>query len=187
MDALVEEFLDTEAVAAFEAVEGGEVGVEFGDEGGGVGGVGALLGDGDGHGVHSVGVEGRGWRRWRMGGRGGRDMGRRLGCFIVVVCVVGTAGVVRGQGAEGFGSVEGAGLRWMHLSSRNGDLPRPGESAQQTGAVVGDLDGDGVNDFVLSFREKGAALVWYRRGQTVWERYVIEKAFLHRGGGWGDF
>ncbi len=63
----------------------------------------------------------------------------------------------------GFGAVEAAGLRWLHLSSRHGDLPVPSTSRQQTAAVVADLDRDGVNDFVLGFREKGPALVWYRR------------------------
>jgi hypothetical protein len=77
-----------------------------------------------------------------------------------------------------FGVVEAAGLRWLHLSSRHGDLPVPTTSRQQTAAVVADLDKDGVNDFVLAFREKGPALAWYRRSQTGWDRYVIEKDYL---------
>jgi len=72
----------------------------------------------------------------------------------------------------------GADIRWTHLSSKNGDLPLPGESAQQTGAITADLDKDGVNDFVLSFRQKPPALVWYRRTPKAWDRYVIEKDFL---------
>src|SRR4051812_49924297 len=68
--------------------------------------------------------------------------------------------------------------QWRHLSSKNGDLPVPGESTQQTGAVVADLDKDGVNDFVLSFRQKAPALVWYRRTKTGWDRYVIETEYL---------
>ena len=69
-------------------------------------------------------------------------------------------------------------VRWQHLSSATGDLPIPGESQQQTGAVIADLDKDGVNDFVLSFRQKAPALVWYRRNAQGWNRYVIEKEFL---------
>ncbi|MCY2953786.1 MAG: VCBS repeat-containing protein [Planctomycetota bacterium] len=68
--------------------------------------------------------------------------------------------------------------QWRHLSSKNGDLPVPGASTQQTAAVVADLDKDGINDFVLGFREKGPALVWYRHTATDWDRYVIEKEFL---------
>jgi hypothetical protein len=42
---------------------------------------------------------------------------------------------------------------WKDLSSKTGDLPvPPGGLTQQTGAVVADLDGDGIQDFVLSFR-----------------------------------
>ena len=68
--------------------------------------------------------------------------------------------------------------RWINLSSRNGDLPVPGTSTQQTGSLVADLDGDGVSDFVLSFRAVAPALVWYRRTEKAWTRVVIEPAFL---------
>ncbi len=67
--------------------------------------------------------------------------------------------------------------RWTHLSSSQGQLPVPGKSHQQTGAVVHDLDGDGINDFVLSFRETAPALVWYRRVRQGWERYVIDSSY----------
>jgi hypothetical protein len=69
-------------------------------------------------------------------------------------------------------------LVWKHLTSEKGDLPVPGTSQQQTGALVADLDRDGRNDFVLSFRQKPPALVWYRRQATGWDRVVIEPAFL---------
>jgi hypothetical protein len=69
-------------------------------------------------------------------------------------------------------------VRWRHLSSSRGDLPVPGPSTQQTGAVVADLDRSGVNDFVLSFRQKAPALVWYRRRNQGWDRYVIESEYL---------
>lgn len=72
----------------------------------------------------------------------------------------------------------GSEINWSHLSSRNGALPVPGESTQQTGAVVADLDRDGVSDFVLSFRQVPPALVWYRRADKGWDRYVIEKDLL---------
>jgi hypothetical protein len=68
--------------------------------------------------------------------------------------------------------------RWQHLTSKNGDLPVPGPSTEQTGAVVADFDKDGVNDFILSFRHVAPALVWYRRTAHGWDRYVIEPAFL---------
>jgi hypothetical protein len=43
---------------------------------------------------------------------------------------------------------------------------------------VADLDRDGTNDFVLSFRKSAPALVWYRRTAAGWDRYVIETNFL---------
>jgi len=68
--------------------------------------------------------------------------------------------------------------RWRHLSSSTGDLPVPGTSTEQTGALVADLDRDGTNDFVISFRKVAPALVWYRRTPAGWDRYVIEPDFL---------
>ena len=69
-------------------------------------------------------------------------------------------------------------VKWQHATSKNGDLPVPGESTQQTGNLIVDLDKDGVEDFVISFRVKGPALVWYRRTTQGWDRYVIEPQFL---------
>ena len=68
---------------------------------------------------------------------------------------------------------------WQNLSSKRGELPTPpGGSTQQTGAVVADFDRDGLNDFILSFRQKPPALVWYRRNATGWDQYVIEQDYL---------
>jgi len=72
-----------------------------------------------------------------------------------------------------------ADIKWQHLSSMNGDLTaHPGGTTQQTGAVVADFDGDGVNDFILSFREKAPALLFYRRNATGWDQYVIDTNYL---------
>ncbi len=69
-------------------------------------------------------------------------------------------------------------IRWQHLTTKQGDLEIPGPSTQQTGAIVADFDRDGINDFVLSFREKPPALVWYRRHASGWSRVVIEPEYL---------
>jgi sucrose-6-phosphate hydrolase SacC (GH32 family) len=92
----------------------------------------------------------------------------RAACLVALVAAC-PAGTLPARPAD---------IQWRHLSSRNGDLPVPGESTQQTGALVADLDRDGVNDFVLSFRQVAPALVWYRRGDHGWQRLVIEKDFL---------
>jgi len=68
--------------------------------------------------------------------------------------------------------------QWRHLSSKTGDLPALGTSPEQTAAVIADLDKSGRNGFVLGFRVKAPALVWYRPTATGWDRYVIEKEFL---------
>src|SRR2546422_10570663 len=69
-------------------------------------------------------------------------------------------------------------IQWQRLSSRQGELPVPGESEQQTGNLIAEFDKDGVKDFVISFRVKDPALVWYRYNGKSWDRYVIEKDFL---------
>jgi hypothetical protein len=68
--------------------------------------------------------------------------------------------------------------RWKHLSSKNGDLPVPGKSTQQCAVVVADLDHSGRNGFVLGFRFRAPALVWYRPKAQGWDRLVIEPDFL---------
>lgn len=69
-------------------------------------------------------------------------------------------------------------LVWKHLSSKNGDLPVPGNSTQQTAALILDVDKDGVNDFIIGARQTGPSVVWLRRVENGWERYVIDKDFL---------
>ena len=69
-------------------------------------------------------------------------------------------------------------IKWKHLSSRNGDLPNPGGSDQQTGLLVARLDKTSADSFVISYRVKAPALVWFRRTATGWDRYVIEPDFL---------
>ena len=75
-------------------------------------------------------------------------------------------------------SAPAADIQWQHLSTTNGALALPGSSQQQTAALVADLDGDGVNDFVLGFRQKAPALVWYQRKATNWTRHVIDPNYL---------
>ncbi len=67
---------------------------------------------------------------------------------------------------------------WKHLSSSTGDLPIPGRSTQQTGAVVADFNKDGTNDFVLSFRQVAPALVLYQKTGIGWDRLIIETNYL---------
>lgn len=68
--------------------------------------------------------------------------------------------------------------RWTHLSSATGDLPIPAGSHQQTGALIVDVDNNGSQDFVISFRVKAPALALFRRNSAGWTQSIIEPAFL---------
>jgi hypothetical protein len=76
------------------------------------------------------------------------------------------------------GTLEAQRIQWILKSSTRGELPLPGESTQQTAAVVGDFDGDGSNDFIIGCRQKAPALIWYRRQAGGWDRMVIERDYL---------
>jgi hypothetical protein len=82
--------------------------------------------------------------------------------------------------------VDGAEVRWRHLSSATNDLPLPSSAKVQSASVVGDFDGDKTNDFILAFADVAPALVLYRNagGGTNWTRLPIELEFLPiaRGG-----
>lgn len=69
-------------------------------------------------------------------------------------------------------------VRWTHLSSKTGDIPAPGPSTQQTATQVLDIDQNGINDFVIAARQVGPSVLWYRRTEDGWEKYVIDSAFL---------
>ncbi len=70
-------------------------------------------------------------------------------------------------------------IPWVHLSSKNGDLPPPGDSAQQTASLIFDVDKDGLNDFVVgSRRAPGPSMVWYQRKTNGWTKYLIDDTVL---------
>ena len=78
------------------------------------------------------------------------------------------------------GSPSGANdTAWKHLCTVNEDLAVPNPGDQQTASLVCDVDGDGVNDFLIAERTKAPALVWYRRGASGWTKYVVEAEPLH--------
>jgi hypothetical protein len=72
---------------------------------------------------------------------------------------------------------------WKHLSSKAGDLPAPGASKEQTGCLVLDIDKNGLNDIVVTSREAGASMVWYRREAPGWTIYPIDRGLNIEAGG----
>lgn len=69
-------------------------------------------------------------------------------------------------------------ITWKHLSTADGDIPLPWETVEQTGALVADLNNDGINDFVLTGRKKAPVAVWFQRTGSGWTRHVIEDSMI---------
>ena len=65
-------------------------------------------------------------------------------------------------------------VTWRHLSSATGDIEAPNPGRQQTATAVFDVDGDGINDFIITERSKIPSAVWYRRTASGWDRYVVD-------------
>lgn len=69
-------------------------------------------------------------------------------------------------------------VTWKHLSSASGDLEIPNKGNEQTSAVIGDFNNDGINDFAISERTHAPALVWYMRTSDGWKRLIVEDEML---------
>jgi mRNA-degrading endonuclease HigB of HigAB toxin-antitoxin module len=67
---------------------------------------------------------------------------------------------------------------FTHISSKNGDIPEPGPSPQQTASLILDVDRDGINDFIIGSRVTGPSVLWYQRNATGWTKYIIDNTFL---------
>jgi hypothetical protein len=68
---------------------------------------------------------------------------------------------------------------WKKLSSASGDLPVPQTSDQQTGCVVGDIDGDGRPDFAITNRHQGKAAIWMENTAQGWKQHIIDPGPLN--------
>ncbi|HWD88799.1 MAG TPA: VCBS repeat-containing protein [Mucilaginibacter sp.] len=80
--------------------------------------------------------------------------------------------------ALSFSAVVAQKITWKHLSSTTGDLEKPWNGVEQTAALVGDLNNDGLNDFVLTCRKKAPCAVWYERVKNGWKRHIIDSTML---------
>jgi hypothetical protein len=89
------------------------------------------------------------------------------------------AAVVLLAGAGGAAGSDARHVSWRHLSTKGGDLPPPNAGRQQTSVAVGDFDGDGVNDFVITERTTAPSVLLYRRAKDGWDRLVIDATPQH--------
>lgn len=69
-------------------------------------------------------------------------------------------------------------ISWQHISTVAGEIEPPNSGNQQTSSAIFDVDGDGDNDFMITERTQAPAVVWYRRGESGWKRYVVEDEAL---------
>ncbi len=77
-------------------------------------------------------------------------------------------------GGAGVQAARASEVRWKHLTSQRGELPVPPAGNQQTAAIVGDFDCDGICDFLIAERTKAPSVVWYRRRPSGWALYVVD-------------
>lgn len=77
---------------------------------------------------------------------------------------------------------------WRLASSDTGALQPPNPGTQQTSLSVFDVDGDKLNDFIVTERTAAPGVVWYRRTMSAWTRYVVdaEIAFIEAGSTYMD-
>ncbi|MBI2298250.1 MAG: VCBS repeat-containing protein [Armatimonadetes bacterium] len=61
-------------------------------------------------------------------------------------------------------------MQFKHLSSTTGELPKP-DLGRQVAALIADLDGDGVNDYVIASYEK---MAWFQHTPNGWTPHLIE-------------
>ncbi len=69
-------------------------------------------------------------------------------------------------------------ITWQHLSTTTNDIQVPWNSVEQTGALIADLNNDGLNDIILTCRKVAPAAIWYQRTIKGWQRHVIDSAMI---------
>lgn len=63
---------------------------------------------------------------------------------------------------------------WKHFSTTRGDLEVPNPGNQQTSSLIIDVDGNGINEFIITERTSAPAVVMYKLNGERWERYVVD-------------
>lgn len=68
----------------------------------------------------------------------------------------------------------GTDINWAHISTEFGDIPAAPGGTHQTASQVGDFNGDGLMDFIVTDRSVAPSAYLYLRVSDGWERSVIE-------------
>ncbi len=79
-------------------------------------------------------------------------------------------------------------VEWTRISTASGDLPAAPGADHQTACVVGDVDGDGDDDFFIADRRADPSLYLYRNTDSGWVRSVVdnEQLQIEAGGAMAD-
>jgi len=77
---------------------------------------------------------------------------------------------------------------WRALTSIAKEIEPPNGGTQQTSATVFDIDGDKVNDFVITERTAAPSVIGYLRLKAGWKRFVIDPELvrIEAGAAFGD-
>jgi sugar phosphate isomerase/epimerase len=81
-------------------------------------------------------------------------------------------------GFMGYTQAQQKPLNWVHISSKDGGIEAPNGGIQQTSTAVGDFDNDGINDFCVTERTQTPSIVWYRRTNKGWDKYIVEDSAM---------
>ena len=73
----------------------------------------------------------------------------------------------------------GVSLNAQNLDWEIVDNIKPPTRVEQTASQVLDIDGDGIEDFVIAERRNSPSLVWYKFNGKSWDKKFIEKEPLH--------
>jgi regulation of enolase protein 1 (concanavalin A-like superfamily) len=66
---------------------------------------------------------------------------------------------------------------WSYLSSSFGDLPVPANNTGESGLRVIDLDKNGEEDLIITAWESTESIIWYRRENGLYTKFVIASNF----------
>src|SRR5659263_331025 len=94
-----------------------------------------------------------------------------LGNYIGFICIIQIFILI----FVSMGVASAADVTYTPYSSSDGNMEIPSSGVRLTTSIVGDIDADGIDDFVIAQRLVKPAIVWYKKesGNT-WKKYPVE-------------